>query len=396
MMALPRLRVLQIIPQLVTGGAETMMVRLAASLDSNVFETRAVSLFRAIGSDLERTLDAAGVRVDYLNKRRGIDPVLFLRLRRILRDFAPDVVHTHLTALAHALPALAWRRPAAVFHTVHNVADKEVSPACQRIHGAAFTFGVRPVAIADAVEESVRRIYGIDDALLIPNGVPVDRFQRSATRASAWRSKHGFAEEALLFVAAGRLTAQKNHQLLISAFKRAFAAAAGCHLIIVGDGELQAALSEAVVSNGLTGRVHLLGKRDDMPDVFGAADVFVLPSDWEGHPLTAMEAMAAGLPVIATRVGGVPEIVRDGVTGVLFDAGDALALTNALRSLADEPATRSAMSRAAVADSKRFDVRAMARAYQDAYLHAVTAHRGQSIEIHDSVHERPSDERRSA
>src|SRR6185295_14013841 len=99
-------------------------------------------------------------------------------------------------------------------------------------------------------------------------------------------------------------------------------------------------------SHHLSGRVHFLGKRDDVPSVLAASDVFVLASDWEGNPLAVMEAMAAGLPVIATEVGGIPELVRSGEHGLLVPAGDCRGFAAAMQTLFDDAVTRRAMGRA--------------------------------------------------
>jgi glycosyltransferase involved in cell wall biosynthesis len=362
-----RVRVLHVIPQLTTGGAETMMVRLLTSLDPSQFDVAAVSLFARSGSALERDLDAAGVPVRYLNKASGFDPKTMSRINAVLGRFQPDVVHTHLTALAHALPVLLWRRHRAALHTVHNLAERETSRATRLLHRAAFLFGVKPVAIAHAVEDSIVRVYGTRRELLIPNGVAVDAFRRSLADRAAFRAEHRISADAVVFVTAGRLSAQKNHALLVKAFAAAFDTDPNRHLLIAGEGALASDLRAQAASLGVGDRVHLLGLRTDLARVFSAADVFALSSGWEGHPLIVMEALAAGLPVIATSVGGVPEIVDNGVTGLLLPPGDTQAFSESMRTLAASPDMRAAMARVAAAASRRFDVSVMTAAYADAY-----------------------------
>jgi glycosyltransferase involved in cell wall biosynthesis len=127
-------------------------------------------------------------------------------------------------------------------------------------------------------------------------------------------------------------------------------------------------LERRIDAMGLREKVHLLGLRSDVPEVLNAADVFVLSSDWEGNPLSVMEAMAAGKPVICTAVGGVPELVEDGRCGLLVPQGDAKALAQAMRYLLEDPEARTSMGRASARRAiERFDLKAMTGAYEDLY-----------------------------
>jgi 2-deoxystreptamine N-acetyl-D-glucosaminyltransferase/2-deoxystreptamine glucosyltransferase len=157
-----------------------------------------------------------------------------------------------------------------------------------------------------------------------------------------------------------RLEPQKNPLGLVEAFSRV---PGSPQLILAGEGSLRETVLERAGRCGVAARVHIAGAVADIPALMAAADVFALASDWEGSPLAVMEAMAAGLPVAATAVGGVPELVEHGVTGLLVPPGDAAKLAGALGALTRDAALRSRLAGAARARAARFGVDAMADAY---------------------------------
>lgn len=350
-------RIVEVVPSLDVGGAERMVALLARGLATLGHDVTVVSLFGQTGSWIEREL--AGIPLVFLGKRPGLDPAVVPRLRRALLDAVPDVVHTHLHALKYVVAAGFIGRHPAVFHTLHNLAERELERPSRILHGLAFRAGVAPVAIGEAVAESVRRTYRMPPRATIPNGIVVADFAaRDGVRASI-RSELGLgATPALLTV--GRLNPQKNHAGLLAALARTHTEAV---LLVAGDGALRPALEARAAELGLRDRVRWLGVRTDVADLLAAADLFVLASDWEGNPLVVMEAMAAGRPVVATAVGCVPELVP-AEAGILVPPGDALALARALDLVLGDPARLSELGLAARRSAiARFDAVVMARAY---------------------------------
>jgi glycosyltransferase involved in cell wall biosynthesis len=191
--------------------------------------------------------------------------------------------------------------------------------------------------------------------LSIPNGIDTRRFWRPDCRIS-WRQRNGFSDQDLLIVSVARLDRQKNPAALVRAIK----AIPEAQLVLVGQGDLRSELE------GLP-RVHLLGVRDDIPEILAASDIFALSSDWEGLPLALIEAMAAGLPVVATAVGCVPEVVEDGVSGLLIGRGNQAELVAALISLAHDSGLRSSLGKAARRRSEVFSLQAMVSAYEQLF-----------------------------
>ena len=342
---------------------------------AGAYEVGAVGLYPALHGATEQAMSEAGIPIWRLGKRPGFDVRMFHRIHRVLRKFRPDIVHSHLHVLRYSLPPCILRGVPALVHTVHNLAEREADAAGRIVHRFAFRKRVIPVAVSHSVAASLRRVYGIEEAVTIPNGIPLGYFQADRAARLKWRGELKFDERDFLFVATGRLTAQKNPLLML----RAFAALADsrAHLVLVGEGPLRQGIEEEVRSLGLRDKVHLLGYRPDIRECLASSDAFLLSSDWEGHPLGAMEAMACGLPVVATTVGGVPELVESGLHGLLVPPGDVSALTGAMRFMLERPRERAAMAQAsrrrAAAD---FSVEKMVRAYDELYRTSLAAVRG--------------------
>jgi glycosyltransferase involved in cell wall biosynthesis len=359
------IRVLQVVPQLILAGAERMAVHLASRLQQNRFESSLASLFNEPVPSMHADLRNSGVKTFYLGKRLGFDLAMYQSLSSLIREIQPDIIHTHLYVLRYVLP-VAIKHHTPIVHTIHNLAEKEGDRVGRILNRFAFRAGVTPVAIAAAVAASVRHRYG-EDPLLIPNGVPVKLYREAKGRRSNWRRQAGFTEEDLLFVSAARLEKQKNPQLLLRAFLQATEGLPLCKLLFAGTGALTHSLQQEINKECAKDRVKLLGLQVDIASVLGSADVFVLASDFEGNPLSVMEALAAGLPVVGTAVGGVPELVHHRCSGILVPPQDATALAQAIHNLASDAAFRERLRRGAAQSAAEFDSGRMVRAYQQLY-----------------------------
>jgi glycosyltransferase involved in cell wall biosynthesis len=293
---------------------------------------------------------------------------MFWRLSRLMRDIRPEIVHTHNYVLRYFLPAAGWGRQPIIVHTIHNVADKEVDRPGVWLQRLAFRRRVRPVAIGEEVEASFDRVYGLPRPAVIPYGIDVERYAGGAAARESWRRRNGFGPADLLFVCVARFFPQKNHKTLIDAFASGPGRLPDTRLLLAGDGYLRPAVERQVQEAGLSDRVRFLGRREDIPDLLAASDVFVLASLWEGNPLSVMEAMAAGLPAVVTAVGGVPELVESGRQGWVVPPSGCGALSAAMMRLAENASLRRSMGAAAAARAHaRFGQEQMVKTYESLY-----------------------------
>lgn len=363
-----KIRVVHIVPTLSPGGAERVAVHIAIGLDRQRFESGVISFGERQRCDLDHLLKNAGVEVRYLDKHPGFDYRTYSGAHRALKDSRPDVIHTHLHVLRYALPSMLLLSRASHLHTVHNLAEREIEPRGRWIQRYAFSRGVVPVAVAQEVARSLERLYRVPQCRVIPNGIPTSHYTRPQISRAQWRAREGFSEDDAIFVCVGRFAPQKNHALLLKAFQQGPASHPNARLVLVGEGVLKKQLEEQAKRLRLDRQVRFLGLRSDIPDVLGASDAFVLSSDYEGNPLSVMEAMASGLPIVSTAVGGVPSLFESGREGILVRPGDVHGLSAAMTFLLENPKLRQFLGTAAARRARdKFDVSTMVQAYEALY-----------------------------
>lgn len=358
------IRVLHVLPVLGSAGAEQLAANLMVPL-ARTHQVAALGLYGTVAGGIHTRLNESGIRFWTLDKTPGFDPRMIARVHRVLREFAPDVVHTHLHVVPYVYaPAMALRIPVWV-HTVHNLAERESTGLGRVATRIAFRGGAMPVAVSRVVAESVRAVYSLKSVTTIPNGIPLANFGSRAAARVRLRRELSVPDNATLFISTSRLAEQKDPFLLL----RAFAAVQDgrSRLALVGDGPLRDATQSQIAELGLSSRVSVLGFRSDVEDCLAAADVFVLSSRWEGNPLGVMEAMASGLPIVATRVGGLPELVDSGKQGLLVEP-EVPALARAMRRLLERRDLRLSLADAAKQRAhNEFGIERMVRAYDEFY-----------------------------
>jgi glycosyltransferase involved in cell wall biosynthesis len=341
-------RVLHLVETLARGGAERMVVDLATAQRAGGVDAAIACLFAdgILGAEAR----AAGVTVHVIGKQAGFDWGATRRLRTLARGHA--VVHTHnavanyYAALA-SLPLRGWRQ----INTRHGMGAAMATDRREQL----FRLSLRRTDRVACVCEAARQAFvghGVVPARLatvIPNGIRTGLFAAPdpAARAQA-RERLGVGTGAYVVGTVGRLNWAKDHALLLEAFARLRAGVPAAVLCMIGDGELRATLHAAAAGLGLGEAVRWLGDRSDVPALLPGLDTFVLSSRTEGYSMALLEAAAAGLPLVATDVGGNREIVADGVNGRLVPHGDPVALAAALAEHA-EGAVAAARGAAALA-----------------------------------------------
>ncbi len=312
---------------------------------------------------------ALGARVICLDKRAGIQLALKGRLRRLFEQQRPDVVHTHqIGALFYAGPAARAACVPAVVHTEHgkHYGARLRTRWLGRFAGRYATrFCCVSRDIADAA--LAHRIVPARKVEVIPNGIDTQRFLALGAGQQV-RCRLGIPQGVPVIGTIGRLSEIKRQDLLIRSFARVRAHRPDAHLLLVGDGPLASSLRQLAEECGLNGCVHFAGYQSEPERYLQAMDVFALTSRSEGMPVAILEAAAAGVPVLASRVGGVPEIIEHQRTGLLFEANDSSALTAGLIALLDDPALAGRLAQAARQQAQSlFDVRHMVAGYHKLY-----------------------------
>jgi glycosyltransferase involved in cell wall biosynthesis len=340
-----RVRVLYVSHAFMVGGAEDMVLNLVRYLPGR-FAPSVMCIDQAgpIGAEMA----AAGVPLRVLGLTPGLArPFDFVRLRDAVFACQPHIVHTFL------LTASLYGRLAAMLAGVPVVVGSEVNiyERKARLHTLAERWLMRGTDAVVASAAAVREFYvdqiGADRSKVevIYNAVDWSQLETSLSR-DEMRASLGIPAAAPVAGIVGRLTEQKAHRVLFDAMARR-SALSNLHLVVTGDGDLRDDLRRRVESLGLSPRVHFTGIRRDVGNVLAALDMFVMPSLWEGLPLALVHAMGAGLPVVASAVAGVPEVVQHGQTGMLVQPGDVDGLAAALERLVHDPAERSRLGLAA-------------------------------------------------
>jgi sugar transferase (PEP-CTERM/EpsH1 system associated) len=334
-------RVMHIVYALRPGGMELGVVKLVNGLDP--FRVQSAVCSTAPAGEL-RDLLAPRVRLFELQRRAGNDIALVWKLFRLFRRERPHIVHTH--GWGTLLEGMAAARLASVPVVVHGEHGTLQLKRHQRwLQRRGWSAADQVLSVSSRLAERMAGDVGFEPARIrtIRNGVDLTRFN-PAYRASA-RASLALAGEQFAVGTVGRLVPVKDQATLLEAVALLRREGLEVALVLAGDGPLEGALRDRAAALGITDSIRLLGHRRDVEVVLAALDVFALSSVSEGLSNTILEAMATGLPVIATRVGGADELVEDGVTGLLVAPGSPSDMSAALRRLLD-PSARKAMGHA--------------------------------------------------
>lgn len=327
-------RVLLLSTSLGMGGADRQILYLANALLAQEHEVRLVSMTPP--EEMGRRALGEGLPITSLNMQRGrAEWGAFRRLVALLQDWRPHVL-TSFMYHANLLGRLAgrWTRVPLIVTSIRS----ERNGSALRDRFMRMTNWMDHCCTTNSLEVASslqkRALLRMEDVRVIPNGIDVAALTAPPEERARMRSTMGVPASEFLWLAIGRLTPQKDYPTLLDAF--ASVAAGPARLWIAGRGPELPALQQQADRLGIASRVTFLGVRDDIAALLAAADGFVLSSGWEGMPNVVMEALAAAVPVVATRVGGVSELVADG-SGFLVPAQDPGALAQAMRKLMSLP-----------------------------------------------------------
>jgi sugar transferase (PEP-CTERM/EpsH1 system associated) len=316
-------------------------------------------------------LDEMGVQVFCLDKQPGLRLGLIGRMRQLFQRLRPNVVHSHqIGGLLYAGPAAL---SAGVPLTVHTEHGRENYDGSMRRRWLGRLSGLQAKRIFCLSEDMAaalhrNRIVSPKKVAVVPNGIDTGRFQ-SRNQGPALRARLGIPPMAPVVGTVARLTEVKRQDVLLRGFARLKLAVPDAHLVVVGDGPLMDSLRQLAAHLGVASSVHFTGHQTEPETFYDVMDIFALSSRSEGMPQTIMEAFAAEVPVVASRVGGVPEMVEDGVSGLLFPDGGETALAQSLTKLIGNPDLgRQIRVAAKKRVEEQFDVRRMAADYHRHFL----------------------------
>lgn len=356
------------------AGGERYLLALAAELDRKRFTLAVIVPGHGPLVDRLHALDVETCRVPL--DARLVSPAAFLGLVRTLQRLHPAIVQSH-GARSNVYTRLAARYAGVpiVLSTVHNsLFDYDVAGWRRTLYVLAerltSPLADRVLAVSEAIARDLVERYGVAAArtVVVRNGIDAWAF-RPARDAAAVRAELGLADRRRVIVMAGRMTPQKGWDILLEAAARLAAIRADLAWVLVGDGPLRAALTRRAAELGVPAR--FTGARADMADLLGCADLVVLASRSEGLPFTLLEAMALGKPVVATRVGGVPEVVEEGRSGRLVPRDDPAALAAAIAGVLDAPDALAMGARGRARVETAFTLHGMVRAIEGVYLAAL-------------------------
>ncbi len=364
-----KIKILHLVNYLAPAGKEVGIVKLLNALNP-VFEPVLVVLgtvYDHLGLDMKKT------ELIELGKAQGNDFSLIPRLKNIFRSKKPLIVHTHSWGtLVEGISAAKWARVPVVVHGEHGTYYKDFKR--KWVQKFFFSLTDQILSVSALLADQLSNDLGIKRERIHPvlNGVDVAKFAPNPVKRNTYRRQWGFTEKDIIIGTVGRPMKVKNQQLMIRALRVLHDQGHKVHFAIVGDTPLQSLrtqLEKLARTLNVAQYVHFLGFQSDIPGYLNMFDIFVLPSLSEGCSNVIQEAMATGLPVIASRVGGNPELIEHEKTGLLFESDSIDALVHALRMVLEQPQKALFLGQNALRRARNvFSLDTMIRNYEQVYF----------------------------
>lgn len=365
-----KLNIMQIVHCMDVAGAERVVCSIVKNLSGERFSF-SICCLDYIGKIGEQLM-GEGVNVFELKRKPGMDFRLIKRLAGMLKDQRVDIVHAHQYTpyFYGAIAAILSQMPKIIFtehgrHQPDKIRPKRV--ICNRFLNP-FTSMI--TGVSNFSKDSLVRYERLPGKRIdvIYNGIETTEFNNGADR-EAKRKELGINSADIAVGMIGRFAPVKNHRMLLSAFKDVLKVISNIKLILAGDGALKKECAEFTLKLGMQNNVSFLGRRSDIPALLSAFDIYVLPSIAEAASLTLLEAMAAGLPVVAMDAGGNPEIVLNDRTGILVSPGDSAGFSKAIITLAQDPEKRKRLGSSGKKRSEEmFTMDMMLAKYEELYI----------------------------
>ena len=362
------IRVLYLVKGLGPGGAERLIVAAASAHNRSAFSLRLAYLLPWKDA-LVPELESLEVPTTCLNVRREWDLRWGMRLRRELIENPVDILHAHSPYPAGiarlVVRTLPRRLRPRIVYTLHNTWGS-FSRLTRLLNGLTYGLDAADIAVSRIVNETLTPRRRARTEVLV-HGIQLEEARSQMGKRASIRSELGVAPDEFVVGTIANFRAQKDYPNLLNAARLLKERGVQIRIVAVGQGPLEQEMRALHSSMALGDRVLLLGQRDDAVAVLGACDAFVMASKNEGLPVAIMEALALGLPICATSVGGIPEAVTDGVEGQLVPPSDPESLASALTRLATDPALRSELAAGARVAGERYDIQTAVTRIEEIY-----------------------------
>jgi glycosyltransferase involved in cell wall biosynthesis len=375
-------RILELCASLTAGGAEKLIHGLVEKIDRQRFEIYICGLSVIEGNAFQKDFERLGVPVFVAGAHKMYDPKLYRTLRRYVVEHRIDLIHTHLTSADFVGRIIGRSLGLPVISTFQNVPQDYERETFYRYWLERFTAlysATHLIAVSDTIRQLFIERWHIPahKISMIPNAVAMERFLSVAPGVA---SKE--AQQAPLITNIARLTEQKAQHILLEAARITLAKRPDARFMLIGQGKLEQQLKAQAAELGIAHKVDFAGVRHDIPEQLAQSTIFTLSSAWEGLPLSAIEAMAAARPVVLTDVGGVRDIVKTGINGILVPPGDPEALAAAYLELLNNEQRCLAMGEAARAQVRdTYSVKTIATQHEALYETILADHRKKHIRV---------------
>lgn len=353
------MKIVQIMPEFGLAGAEIMCENLVYELVKLGHEVIVISMYDYHSAITER-MESCNIDIRYLGKKSGLDLSVTKKIYKILKDEKPDVIHTHRYVMRYVIPAAKMAKTPRLVHTVHSVAQKECGRIDQIINKYFYKFcNVVPVALSKLVQDTVCEVYNrkSNETPIIYNGINLDKCER--------KSEYQLNQK-IRILHIGRFADVKNHRGLIEAFDIFQKKYKNSELLLIGEGELRNSMEAMVDQLDLANKVKFLGLKSEVCSYLKHSDIFVLPSFYEGIPMSLIEAMGTGIPIVATKVGGIPDMLESEKNALLVDVNSEM-IANACERIVEDHFLREKIGSNALVAAEEFSSIKMANEYIKVY-----------------------------
>ena len=351
-------RVAVVLPYFGNGGAENMVAHLVSHLDLSRLIVQVFCIFgKPQENHLEEEVHLHGVDIVYIGKNLGFSLAATFKLYSELNKFRPDIVHTHLMACMYSAPWILLHK-VKMLHTLHSIPQAENNFKIRKIV-TCFLYKTKkaiPIAISYENQKLVANYYGLkrEAVEVISNPVITEKYYHNEND-----------ENSITLITVGRLSKEKNQIMMIRVLAELLKGYSDIRLVIVGNGKEREYLEQEAIKLGVKENISFTGMVTDVENYLCNADIFLLSSLYEGVPLSILEAMAAGLPIVSTNVGGIKDIVTD--NGILVPSEDVDKMKEAIIELIQEPELRRKFGERSLRNVTKYDIANISKQYIKLY-----------------------------